>query len=67
MFPSKIFQSYGDVTIYYERLHTVRLFSALIAFKQGGIFIVPHQLCHGTSGITVTPEGPPRFVALYDK
>jgi hypothetical protein len=42
--PLKIFHSYGDVTIAGEGLQNLGLCSALIAFEQGGIFIVPHLL-----------------------
>jgi hypothetical protein len=36
------------------------------AFEQGGIFIVPHLLWHGTSVFPVSSEGPPHSVASYD-
>jgi hypothetical protein len=42
------------------------LCSALRAFEQGGIFIVPHLLWHGTSVFPVSSEGPPQSVASYD-
>jgi hypothetical protein len=35
---------YGDVTIAGEGLQNLDLCSALMAFEQGGIFIVPHLL-----------------------
>jgi hypothetical protein len=35
---------YGDVTITGEGLQNLDLCSALKAFEQGGIFIVPHLL-----------------------
>jgi hypothetical protein len=35
---------YGDVTIAGEGLQNLGLCSALRAFEQGGIFIVPHLL-----------------------
>jgi hypothetical protein len=35
---------YGDVTIAGEGLQKLGLCSALRAFEQGGIFIVPHLL-----------------------
>jgi hypothetical protein len=41
---SRIFHSYGDVTITGEELQNLGLCSALRAFEQGGIFIVPHLL-----------------------
>jgi hypothetical protein len=40
--------------------------TALRAFEQGGIFIVPHLLWHGTSVFPVSSEGPPHLVAFYD-
>jgi hypothetical protein len=46
---SRIFHLYGDVTIAVEGLQNLSLCSALRAFEQGGIFIVPHLLRHGTS------------------
>jgi hypothetical protein len=36
--------NYGDVTITVEGLQNFGLCSALRAFEQGGIFIVPHLL-----------------------
>jgi hypothetical protein len=41
---SRIFQWYGDVTIAGEGLQNLGLRSALRAFEQGAIFIVPHLL-----------------------
>jgi hypothetical protein len=41
---SRIFHLYGDVTIAGEGLQNLDLCSALRAFEQGGIFIVPHLL-----------------------
>jgi hypothetical protein len=41
---SRIFHLYGDVTIAGEGLQNLGLCSALRAFEQGGIFIVPHLL-----------------------
>jgi hypothetical protein len=41
---SRIFHFYGDVTIAGEELQNLGLYSALRAFEQGGIFIVPHLL-----------------------
>jgi hypothetical protein len=38
----------------------------LRAFEQGGIFIVPHLLWHGTSVFPVSSEGPPHLVDSYD-
>jgi hypothetical protein len=42
--PLKIFNLYGDVTIASEGLQNLGLCSALRAFEQEGIFIVPHLL-----------------------
>jgi hypothetical protein len=41
---SRIFHLYKDITIAGEGLHNLGLCSALRAFEQGGIFIVPHLL-----------------------
>jgi hypothetical protein len=41
---SRIFHLYGDVTITGEELQNLVLCSALTAFEQGGIFIMPHLL-----------------------
>jgi hypothetical protein len=41
---SRIFHVYGDVTIAGEGLQNLGLCSALRAFEQRGIFIVPHLL-----------------------
>jgi hypothetical protein len=41
---SRIFHLYGDATIAGEELQNLGLCSALRAFEQGGIFIVPHLL-----------------------
>jgi hypothetical protein len=40
----RIFHLYGDVTIAGEWLQNLSLCSALGAFEQEGIFIVPHLL-----------------------
>jgi hypothetical protein len=40
---SRIFHLYGDVTIAGEGLQNLGLCSALRAFEQGGIFIVPQK------------------------
>jgi hypothetical protein len=44
---SRIVHLYGDVTITREGLQNLGLCSALRAFEQGGIFIVPHLLDTG--------------------
>jgi hypothetical protein len=64
---SRIFHLYGDViTIAGEGLQNLGLCSALRAFEQGGIFIVPHLLCHGASVFPISSEGPPHSVASYN-
>jgi hypothetical protein len=60
------FTLYGDVTIVGEGLQNLGLCSALRAFEQGGIFIVPHLMWHGTSVFPVSSEGPPQSVDSYD-
>jgi hypothetical protein len=42
-----------------EGLQNLGLCSALRAFEQAGIFIVPHLLRHGTLVFPVSSEGPP--------
>jgi hypothetical protein len=42
--PAQEFVTYGDITITGEGLQDLGLCSALRAFEQGGIFIVPHLL-----------------------
>jgi hypothetical protein len=44
MFRSRIFNLYGDVTTAGEGQQKLGLCSALRAFEEGGIFIVPHLL-----------------------
>jgi hypothetical protein len=61
---SRIFHLHGDVTIAGEGLQNLVLCSALRAFEQGGIFIVPHLLRHGASVFPVPSEGPPPFSRL---
>jgi hypothetical protein len=64
---SRIFHLYGDVTIAGKGLQNLGLCLVLRAFQQGGIFIVPHLLWHGTSTIfPVSSEGLPHVVASYD-
>jgi hypothetical protein len=63
---SRIFHLYGDVTIAGEGLQNLGLCSALRAFEQGGIFIVPHLLWHRTSVFPVSSEGTPHSIASYD-
>jgi hypothetical protein len=63
---SRIFHLYGDVTIAGDGLQNLGLCLVLRAFEQGGIFIVPHLLWHGTSVFPILSEGPPHLVAFYD-
>jgi hypothetical protein len=55
---SRIFHLCGDVTITGEGLQNLSLCSALMAFEQGEIFIVPHLLWHGALIFLVSNEGP---------
>jgi hypothetical protein len=59
----RIFHLYGDFTIAGEGLQNLGLCSALRAFEQGRIFIVPHLLWQGASVFPVSSEGPPHLVA----
>jgi hypothetical protein len=57
---SRIFHIwYGDVTITGEGLQNFGLCSALRAFEQGGIFIVPHLLWHGPRFFLSHPKDHP--------
>jgi hypothetical protein len=62
---SRILHPHGDVTIADERLQNLGLCSALRAFQQGGIFIVPHLLWHMTS--ILKKKRPLQLVASCDK
>jgi hypothetical protein len=64
--PAQEYFTYGDATIAGEGLQNLGLCSALRAFEQGGIFIVPRLLWHGASVFPVSSEGPPHSVASYD-
>jgi hypothetical protein len=64
--PSRICHLYGDVTFAGEGLQNLGLCSALRAFEQGGIFIVPHLLRNRASIFPASSEGPPHSVASYD-
>jgi hypothetical protein len=64
--PAQEYFTYGDVTIAGEGLQNLGLCSALRAFEQGGIIIVPHLLWHEASAFPVSSEGPPHSVASYD-
>jgi hypothetical protein len=46
-------------------LQNLGLCSALRAYEEGGIFLVPHLLWHGTSFFPVPSEGPPHSVAWF--
>ena len=61
----KIFHLNGDVTITDEGLQNLGLCSALRAFEQGGIFIVPHLQRHEPLVFSVSSEGPPHSVGSY--
>jgi hypothetical protein len=57
--PHEQFFSYlVAVTIAGDRAANLDLCSALRAFEQGGIFIVPYLLRHGTLVFTVSSERP---------
>jgi hypothetical protein len=60
---SRILYLYGDIAIAHEGLQNFGLCLALRSFEQGGIFIVPHLLWHGTSVFPVSAEGLPHLVA----
>jgi hypothetical protein len=49
-----------------EGLQNLGLCLAIRAFGQGGIFIMPLLLWHGTSVYPVSSERPPHLVAFYD-
>jgi hypothetical protein len=57
---------YEHVTIAGEGLQNLGLCSALKAFEQRGIFIVPPLLWHGISVFPVSSVGLPHSVAPYD-
>jgi hypothetical protein len=63
---SRIFLLHRDVTITGEGLQNSGLYSALRAFDQGGIFIVPHLLWHGTSVFSGLIRRTVHSVASYD-
>jgi hypothetical protein len=63
---SRIFHLYVDVTNAGEGLQNLGICSALRAFEQGGIFIVPHLLWHGASIFPISSEELPHLVAFYD-
>jgi hypothetical protein len=62
---SSIFLLYGNLTMTDGVLQNWGLCSALGAFEQGGIFIVPHLLWHGASVFLVSFEEPPHSVASF--
>jgi hypothetical protein len=63
---SRFFHLYGNVTIAVEGLQNLGLCSALKAFEQGEISIMPYLLWHVTLVFPVSAEGPPHSVASYD-
>jgi hypothetical protein len=56
---SRILHFYGDVTITNEVLQNFSICSALRAYEQGGIFIVPHLLRHGARFFRSHPNDRP--------
>jgi hypothetical protein len=54
-----MFDLYGEVTNYGEGLQNLGLCSALRAFEQGGIFIVPHLLWQGPRFFRSHPKDRP--------
>jgi hypothetical protein len=62
----RIVHIYGDVITAGEGLQNLGLCSAFRTYEQGGIFIVPHLLLHGTLVSPVSSEGPLHLVASYD-
>jgi hypothetical protein len=63
---SRIFHSFGEVTIAGEGLENVSLCSVLRAFEQGENFIAPHPLWHGASVFPVSSKEPPYSDSSYD-
>jgi hypothetical protein len=63
--PAEEFFTYM-VTIAGEGLQNLGLYSALRAFEQGEIFIVPHLLRHGASVFPVSSDEPLHLVVSYD-
>jgi hypothetical protein len=63
---SRIFHLCWYITIGGEKLQNSGLCLALWAFEQGGIFIMPHLLWHGTSVYPVSSKGLAHSVASYD-
>jgi hypothetical protein len=61
----KIFQSYGNVTIAGEGLQNLGLCSAIKAFEQEEIFIMPHQLRHGVLVSPSHSKDRPYLIASY--
>jgi hypothetical protein len=63
---SRIFHSYGNVTITGEGLQNLGPCSVLRAFEQGGIFIVPHLLWHGTSVYPFSSKPDPHRACILE-
>jgi hypothetical protein len=63
---SRMFHLYGDDNIAGKGLQNLGLCSALKAFAQGGIFIVPHMLQQETSVCPISSDGLSHSVAFYD-
>jgi hypothetical protein len=60
--PPKKINLYGDLTITSEGLQNLGLCSALRAFEQESIFILPHLWWHVASVLPVSFEGPPHLI-----
>jgi hypothetical protein len=63
--PAQEFFTYNETSPFASKRLQKGLCSALRAFEQGGIFIVPHLLWHGVSVFLVSSEGPP--MALFSR
>ena len=57
-----------NVTLTDEGMQNVDIYSALTAFHQGGIDIVPHLMLQGISSfLVVLSSGPPSLVVIKTK
>jgi hypothetical protein len=63
-FNSRIFHSYGDVTIAGERLQNFGTCSAFSAFEQGRIFILPHLQRYASRFFQSPPKDSPILLPL---
>jgi hypothetical protein len=64
--PAQEFFTYMEMSPLPVKGCKIGLCSALRAFEQGVVFIVPHLLWHGTSVFPVSSEKPTHLVASYD-